>query len=63
MDVDLDTPQRVAVVIEKTKADTWALGAYLVTADGRRDRRSLGVFETYKEASRSLRRAWQNVSL
>ncbi len=63
MDVESDTPQRVTVVIEKTKAETWSIGAYLITADGRRDRRALGVFETYKEAAGSLRGAWQSVTL
>ncbi len=63
MDVTLDTPQRVTLVIEKNKSDTWSLAAYLITADGRRDRRSLGVFETYNEATASLKRVWQRVSL
>ena len=63
MDIMLDTPQRVAVVIEKNKSDTWSVSAYLVTADGQRDRRPLGVFETYKEASSSLKKAWQRVTL
>ena len=63
MDVDLDTPQRVTLVIEKTKANDWSVGAYLITADGRRDRRGLGVFETYQEATGSLKTAWQNVGL
>ncbi len=63
MDVALDTPQRVTLVIEKNKSDTWSLAAYLITADGRRERRSLGVFETYKEATASLKRTWQRVSL
>ncbi len=63
MDVSLDTPQRVTLVIEKNKSDTWSLAAYLITADGRRDRRSLGIFETYREATAALRKTWQRVSL
>ncbi len=63
MDVSLDTPQRLAVIIEKNKSDTWSVSAYLVTADGRRDRRSLGVYETYKEATAALKRAWNRVSV
>lgn len=63
MDIALDTPQRVTLDIEKNKSDTWSVAAYLITADGQRERRSLGVFETYKEATKALRRAWEHATL
>ena len=44
MQIELDTPQRVAIVIEKNKSDTGSVNSYLMTADGRRERRSLGGF-------------------
>ena len=63
MDVTPDTPQRVAVVIERTKAEAWGVGAYLVTAGGHRDRRSLGVYDSYIEASAALRSAWEKLEI
>ncbi|MDJ0611586.1 MAG: hypothetical protein QNJ67_21615 [Kiloniellales bacterium] len=63
MELTLDTPQRVAIVVEKNKADTWSVSAYLVTVDGRRERRQLGVFETHDEAAKGLKRSWQYASL
>lgn len=63
MQIELDTPQRIAIVIEKNKSDTWSVNAYLMTADGRRERRSLGVFESYGDAARSLKKAWQRFCL
>ena len=63
MDVTPDTPQRLAVVIEKTKSEAWGVGAYLVTAGGHRDRRSLGVYKTYGEAAEALKSAWETLSI
>ena len=63
MDFSFETPQRVAIVIEKNKCETWSVGAYLVTADGQRDRRSLGVFESYDAAAKSLKQVWQQAEL
>ena len=63
MKIDLHTPQRVTLVIEKNKCETWSIGAYLITADGQRERRSLGVFESYSDATDSLKSAWQQASL
>ena len=56
-------PQRVAIVVEKNKSDTWSVAAYLITADGQRSRRSLGVFDTYADATKSLPAAWEKVAL
>ncbi len=63
MEFTLDTPQRVAIVVEKNKADTWSVSAYLVTVDGRRERRQLGVFENHDEAAKGLKRSWLCASL
>ena len=63
MDISQRTPQRVAVVVEQNKSENWSVAAYLVTADGQRKRRSLGVFKTYSEAAESFNNAWQRVSL
>ena len=61
MQIDLDTPQRVAIVIEKNKSDNWSVAAYLVRADGLRDRRKLATCDSYVEAVRTLKRVWQHV--
>lgn len=63
MDITPDTPQRVAIVIEQNKAGTWSVGTYLMTVDGRRERRQLGVFETHAEAANALKHSWQHISL
>jgi len=63
MELDLDTPQRVVIAIEKNKSDTWTVSASLITADGQRGRRSLGMFETYRDAARAIKKVWRNVSL
>ena len=63
MQIEPRTPQRVAIVVEKNKADTWSVAAYLVTAEGQRSRRSLGVFDTYADAAKSLQAAWENATL
>lgn len=61
--IELDTPQRLEVVIEKNKSDTWSVVAYLITADGKRERHSLGMSETYKEAAQAIKKAWQRIIL
>jgi len=61
-EIAADTAQRVAIVIEKNKAETWSLGSYLVMADGRRHRQGLGTFEDYAEAAAALEKAWQRLS-
>ena len=61
-EVAADTAQRVAIVIEKNKAETWSLGSYLVMADGRRHRQGLGTFDDYAEAAAALEKAWQRMS-
>jgi len=63
MQMTTETPQRVAVVVEQNKSGTWSVSAYLVTADGRRDRRSLAVRDTYEEATSALKTVWQSVEL
>lgn len=63
MEIDPQTPQRLAIVIEQNKSGTWSVAAYLMTADGRRERSSLSVFKTYRQAAASLRQAWSNLSL
>jgi hypothetical protein len=63
MQIKLNTPQRVTIVVEKNKSGTWSVAAYLITAEGHRSRRSLGVFDTYTEAAESLEQAWQRTSL
>ncbi len=63
MDVTPDTPQRLAVVIERTKSEAWGVGAYRVTAGGHRDRRSVGVYDSYVEAADALRTAWEKLSV
>lgn len=57
MQIEPKMPQRVAIVVEKNKSDTWSVAAYLVTAEGQRSRRSLGVFDTYVDATKSLHAA------
>ena len=57
-----DTPQRVAIVIEKNKADTWSVGSYLVSADGRRHRKGLGSFTEYGDAAAALKSVWESTS-
>ena len=59
MQIDLDTPQRVTVVVEKNKSDTWSLASYLITTDGQRRRQSLGVFESHSDATGALKQHWQ----
>ena len=62
LEIATNTPQRVAIVIEKNKAGTWSLGSYLVMADGHRHRQGLGTFEDYADAAASLEKAWMRLS-
>ena len=59
MQIEWETPQHVAIVVEKNKADTWSLRAYLLTPNGYKERRSLGVFETYEDAASHLVQVWK----
>ncbi|WP_282609205.1 hypothetical protein [Pelagibius sp. Alg239-R121] len=63
MNVDFDTPQRMTVVVEKNKSDTWSLASYLITADGQRRRNALGIFESYSDATHALQQHWQHTSI
>lgn len=63
MQIEPGMPQRVAIVVERNKSDTWSVAAYLVTAEGQRSRRSLGVFDTYADATKSLHAAWEKAAL
>jgi len=63
MEIALNTPLRVTLAIEKNKSDSWSVASYLITADGTRERRSLGIFETHDEATQALKRAWSKLTL
>jgi hypothetical protein len=63
MEIALNTPLRATIEIEKNKSDAWNVTSYLITADGARERRSLGVFETHAEATQALKRAWTKLTL
>ena len=63
MEIALDTAVRATIAIEKNKSDSWSVAAYLITADGSRDRRNLGIFETYREATQGVRRVWTKATL
>ncbi len=63
MELSLNTPLRATIEIEKNKSDSWGVATYLITADGARERRSLGIFETHAEATQALKRAWLKLTL
>lgn len=63
MEIALDTPVQATVAIERNKSDTWSVGFYLIDADGRRDRRCLGVYETVVDATQAVRRFWTGKTL
>ncbi len=63
MDIALDTPVRATVAVERNKADTWSVGFYLIDADGRRERRCLGVYDTAVDATQAVRSFWSQMSL
>ena len=60
MQISVEMPQRLAVVIEKNKSQTWGVAAYLVRADGLRERRCLATCESYEDATHALRQLWLN---
>ena len=58
MEILLDTPMRWEVTIEKDKTDSWVVASYLITADGRRKRRTIATCERFEDASRMLNGLW-----
>jgi hypothetical protein len=63
MAFDPGMPQRVAVVIEQNKSDTWSVAAYLISVSGHRERRRIAVRETYAEATEVLKTAWESLEI
>lgn len=63
MPIDPALPQRVAVVIEQNKSDTWSVAAYLISVNGHRERRRIAVRDTYAEATEVLKTAWESLDL
>ena len=63
MAIDPVMPQRVAVVIEQNKSDTWSIAAYLISVNGHRERRRIAVRETYAEATEVLKAAWAGLQV
>ena len=63
MAFDPGMPQRVAVVIEQNKSETWSVAAYLISVNGHRERRRIAVRDTYAEAAEALRTAWAGLEV
>lgn len=63
MEIALETPVRATLAVERNKADTWSVGFYLIDADGRRDRRCLGVYESDADATEAVRSFWTKLAL
>ena len=63
MPIDPALPQRVAVVIEQNKSDTWSVAAYLISVNGHRERRRIAVRDTYAEATEVLKTAWESLDV
>ena len=63
MPIDPGMPQRVAVVIEQNKSDTWSIAAYLISVSGHRERRRIAIRETYAEATEVLKTAWESLDV
>ncbi|WP_422366682.1 hypothetical protein [Pelagibius sp.] len=63
MEIALETPVRATLAVERNKADTWSVGFYLIDADGRRDRRCLGVYESDVDATEAVRTFWTKLAL
>ena len=63
MAIDPAMPQRVAVVIEQNKSDTWSIAAYLISVNGHRERRRIAVRDTYAEATEVLKTAWERLDV
>ncbi len=58
-----DTPQRLAIVIERNKAESWSIACYLVRADGLRERQTLTTCKKYRDATKVLERLWNEMSV
>lgn len=63
MPFDTEMPQRVAIVVEQNKSETWSIAAYLISVNGQRERRRLAVRDTYPEAAELLKSAWEMLDL
>ena len=63
MPFDTGMPQRVAIVVEQNKSETWSIAAYLISVNGQRERRRLAVRDTYPEATELLKTVWQKLDL
>ena len=63
MAIDPAMPQRVAVVIEQNKSDTWSIAAYLISVNGHRERRRIAVRDSYAEATEVLKTAWERLDV
>lgn len=63
MEIALETPVRATLAVERNKADTWSVGFYLIDADGRRDRRCLGVYKSDVDATEAVRAFWIKIAL
>ncbi len=63
MPIDPGMPQRVAVVIEQNKSDTWSIAAYLINVNGHRERRRIAIRDTYAEATEVLKAAWETLEV
>ena len=63
MSFDTGMPQRVAIVVEQNKSETWSIAAYLISVNGQRERRRLAVRDTYPEATELLKTAWEKLDL
>ena len=63
MALDPAMPQRVAVVIEQNKSETWSVAAYLISVNGHRERRRIAVRDSYAEATEVLKTAWEDLDL
>ena len=63
MDIALDARVQATVAVERNKADTWSVGFYLIDADGRRNRRCLGVYDSVSDATQAVRAFWSRMGL
>ena len=63
MAIDPGMPQRVAIVIEQNKSNTWSVAAYLVSVNGHRERRRVAIRETYAEATEVLKTLWSGLEV
>jgi hypothetical protein len=63
MPIDPGMPQRVAVVIEQNKSNTWSIAAYLISVSGHRERRRITIRDTYAEATEVLKTVWETLEI